>query len=149
MIHESCFWLWLFYNNICFRLHTRIAEEIYWNLNYFRESGKKCLNLFFVEAIKNFLNETKKIRICLALPFLSPEFDRPFPTDEFCKCFLLFFSVFFFFFAARAYQRKKEFSYGSYLLLVNSPNDLGFTVFCEHSWITKNEIQRTSLRQYH
>lgn len=37
----------------------------------------------------------KKIRICLALPFLSPEFDRPFPTDEFCKCFLLFFSVFF------------------------------------------------------
>lgn len=67
---------------------------------------------------------------CLNLP---PEFDRPFPTDEFCKCFLLFFSDFFFFFAARAYQRKKEFSYGSYLLLVNSPNDLGFTEFCEHS----------------
>ena len=109
MIHESCFWLWLFYNNICFRLHTRIAEEIYWNLNYLRESGKKFFNLFFVEAIKNFLNETKKIRICLALPFLSPEFDRPFPTDEFCKCFLLFSSVFFFFFAARAYQRKRSF----------------------------------------
>lgn len=108
MIHESCFWLWLFYNNICFRLHTRIAEEIYWNLNYFRESGKNVLT-FFVEAIKNFLNETKKIRICLALPFLSPEFDRPFPTNEFCKCFLLLFSVFFSFLLQEHIRGKRSF----------------------------------------
>lgn len=148
MIHESCFWLWLFYNNICFRLHTRIAEEIYWNWNYLRESGKKCFNLLFVEAIKNFLNETKKNQNLPCLSF-HPNLIALSQLMNSANVFYSFFLFFFFFFAARAYQRKKEFSYGSYLLLVNSPNDLGFTVFCEHSWITKNEIQRTSLRQYH
>lgn len=105
MIHESCFWLWLFYNNICFRLHTRIAEEIYWNWNYLRESGKKCFNLLFVEAIKNFLNETKKNQNLPCLSF-HPNLIALSQLMNSANVFYSFF-LFFFLFCCKSISEEK------------------------------------------